>query len=148
MHYSPACVQPPPPSGNVKFLKYIHCTIIPRICLAPSAPPRQTQIPSSPGKKLLDLRMALINVQLVGHFSVLNTFCEALRILVTCGFFFSKIVNKENDNIIVSFQYVAAFKTVRLNIFCKSFIIINIYIYLFIMINGISWLLQKLMQTV
>lgn len=96
--------------------------------------PRQTQIPSSPGKKLLDLRMALINVQLVGHFSVLNNFCEALRILVTCGFFFSKIVNKENDNIIVSFQYVAAFKTVGLNIFCKSFIIINtVYIFIYLL---------------
>lgn len=65
--------------------------------------------------------MALINVQLVGHFSVLNNFCEALRILVT--WFFSKEVNKENDNNIGSFQYVAAFWTVWLNIFCKSFII-------------------------
>lgn len=82
MHYSPAWVQPPPP-GNFKFLKYIHCTVIPRICLAPSAPPRQTQIPPLPEKKLLDLRMAIINMQLVGHFSVLNNFCEALCILVT-----------------------------------------------------------------
>lgn len=64
--------------------------------------------------------MAIINVQLVGHFSVLNNFCEALRILVT--WFFSKEVNKENDNNIGSFQYVAAFRTVWLNIFCKSFI--------------------------
>lgn len=111
----------PPPPGNFKFLKYIHCTVIPRICLAPSAPPRQTQIPPSPGKKLLDLRMAIINVQLVGHFSVLNNFCEALRILVT--WFFFKEVNKENDNNIGTFLYLAAFRTVWLNIFCKSFII-------------------------
>lgn len=139
------CPTPPPPPEMSNFLNIYIVQLYREY--ASLRPPRQTQIPSSPGKKLLDLRMALINVQLVGHFSVLNNFCEALRILVTCGFF-SKIVNKENDNIIVSFQYVAAFKTVRLNIFCKSFIIINIYIYLFIMINGISWLLQKLMQTV
>lgn len=44
----------------------------------------------SPGKKLLELRMAIINVQLVGHFSVLNNFCEALRILVTWFFFFER----------------------------------------------------------
>lgn len=37
--------------------------------------PAKLKYPPSPGKKLLDLRMAIINVQLVGHFSVLNNFC-------------------------------------------------------------------------
>lgn len=48
-------------------------------------PPRPGKLkyPLSRKKKLLDLRMAIINVQLVGHFSVLNNFCEALCILVT-----------------------------------------------------------------
>lgn len=73
--------------------------------------PANSNTPPLPEKKLLDLRMAIINVQLVGHFSVLNNFCEALRI------------NKENDNNIGTFLYVAAFRTVWLNIFCKSFII-------------------------
>lgn len=87
MHYSPACVQPPPPPPEMSNFLNIYIVQLYRE-YASLRPPRQTQIPSSPGKKLLDLRMALINVQLVGHFSVLNNFCEALRILVTCGFFF------------------------------------------------------------
>lgn len=90
MHYSPACVQPPqpPPPEMSNFLNIYIVQLYREYASLRPPRPGKLKYPPLPEKKLLDLRMALINVQLVGHFSVLNNFCEALRILVTCGFFF------------------------------------------------------------
>lgn len=82
------CPTPPPPPEMSNFLNIYIVQLYREYASLLPPRPGKLKYPPLPKKKLLDLRMAVINVQLVGHFSVLNNFCEALRILVTCGFFF------------------------------------------------------------